>query len=109
MTFLLCHCTCPDAGSAAAIAAALVEERLAACASVQPGVVSVYRWQGRVERAEEVLLMAKTTRDRLEALTARIQALHPYELPEIVAFEAVGGSAAWLGWVEAETRPEPAA
>lgn len=109
MSVLLCHCTCPDAGTARAIATALVEERLAACATVQPGVESVYRWEGRVERAGELLLVAKTTRDRLPALTARIQALHPYDVPEILAIEVVGGSQAYLDWVEAETRPDGAA
>ena len=108
MTVLLCHCTCPDAGTARTIAAALVGERLAACASVQPGLVSVYRWEGRIEQAEEVLLVAKTTRERLPALTARIQALHPYELPEVLAVEAAGGSRAYLDWIEAETRADPA-
>lgn len=106
MTVIACHCSCPDRETAATIASALVEARLAACASVQEDVESVYRWQGRVERARETLLVAKTTRDRLPALVARIQALHPYELPEIIAFEAAGGSAAYLAWVEAETRPE---
>ena len=109
MTVLACHCTCPDPATASAIARTLVEERLAACASVQPGVASVYRWQGRVEQAQEALLVAKTTRDRLEALVARIQALHPYDLPEVLAFEAVGGSPAYLDWVAAETGPEPTA
>jgi len=103
MTVLICHCTCPDEATAATIASALVEERLAACASVQPGVASVYRWQGRVEQAREALLLAKTTPARLDALVARIQALHPYELPEILAVEAVGGSAAYLGWIADET------
>ena len=106
MPVLLCHCTCPDADTARAIATTLVEERLAACASLQPGVESVYRWQGRVERAGEVLLVAKTTRARLEALTARIQALHPYDVPEILAIEVAGGSPAYLDWVEAATRPD---
>lgn len=106
MTVLLCHCTCPDAATAESIATVLVEERLAACASVQPGVGSVYRWQGRVETAEEVLLAVKTTRDRFEALAQRIQALHPYEVPEILAFEAAAGSPAYLDWVVAETRAE---
>ena len=103
MTVLICHCTCPDEATAATIASALGEERLAACASVQPGVASVYRWQGRVEQAREALLLAKTTPTRLDALVARIQALHPYELPEILAVEAVGGSAAYLGWIADET------
>lgn len=106
MTVLLCHCTCPDAATAESIATVLVEERLAACASVQPGVGSVYRWQGRVETAEEVLLAVKTTRDRFEALAERIQALHPYEVPEILAFEAAAGSPAYLDWVVTETRAE---
>ena len=108
MTVLLCHCTCPDAATAESIATALVEERLAACASVQPGVGSVYRWQGRVETAEEVLLAMKTTRDRFDALARRIHALHPYEVPELLAFEATAGSPAYLDWVVAETRAETA-
>lgn len=103
MTVLICHCTCPDEATASAIATTLVEERLAACASVQAGVASVYRWQGRIEQARETLLLAKTTRARLDALVARIQTLHPYDLPEILAMEAVGGSAAYLDWVADET------
>ena len=103
MAVLICHCSCPDEATATTIATVLVEERLAACASVQPGLASVYRWQGRIERAREALLLAKTTRGRLDALVARIQALHPYALPEILALEAVGGSAAYLDWIAEET------
>lgn len=106
MTVLLCHCTCPDAATARAIATALVDARLAACASVQPGITSVYRWQGRVETAQEVLLVVKTTRDRFAAMAERIQALHPYELPEILAFDVATGAPGYLDWVVAETRPE---
>lgn len=104
MSVLIVHCACPDPATAGRLAEALVGERLAACAQVLPGVRSVYRWQGEVERADEVLLLLKTVRDRLPALTARIQALHPYELPEVVAVEACGGLPAYLGWVAAETR-----
>lgn len=107
MTVLLCHCTCPDRASADAIARVLVEERLAACVGVQPGLRSVYRWQGRVEQADEVLLVAKTTRDRLSGLVERVRGLHPYDVPEVVAVEAAGGLDRWLAWVEAETRPPP--
>ena len=82
----------------------LVEERLAACASVLPGLRSVYRWQGAIERADEVLLLIKTTRERIEPLTARVASLHPYELPEVVAVEVAGGLAAYLDWVEEQTR-----
>lgn len=101
---LIVHCTCPDAATADLLALALVSERLAACVSVLPGVRSTYRWQGEIERADEVLLLIKTTRDRLDALSARVQALHPNELPEVLAIEAVGGLAPYLDWVTEQTR-----
>ncbi len=105
MTALACLCTCPDAASAARIADALVGERLAACVNVLPGLQSVYRWQGRVERASEVLLLIKTTRARLEALSARLVELHPYELPEVLAVDIAGGLPAYLAWIEDATAP----
>lgn len=104
MTALVCFCTCPDADSAQAIADALVEERLAACVNLVPGLRSVYRWQDRLERADEVLLVIKTVQDRLQALQARVAALHPAELPGLVAVEVVGGLAAYLDWVGEQTR-----
>ncbi|WP_147653138.1 divalent-cation tolerance protein CutA [Vulcaniibacterium gelatinicum] len=104
MSVLICYCTCPDAASADALALALVEERLAACVNRLPGLRSVYRWQGAVEQAEEVLLLIKTTTERLPALTARLRALHPYELPELVAVEAAGGLPDYLAWVVEQTR-----
>ena len=103
MSVLVAYCTCPDAGSADAIARALVEERLAACVNVLPGVRSTYRWQGAVEQADEVLLLIKTTADRLDALAGRLRSLHPYELPELVAVEARAGLPAYLEWVAAST------
>jgi len=106
MPVLLVHCACPDANSATAIAQALVDERLAACVNQLPGVRSTYRWQGKVEHADEVLLLIKTTSDRLAALSARVQALHPYELPEVIAVEARGGLPAYLDWVTEQTRDE---
>ncbi|HRO27147.1 MAG TPA: divalent-cation tolerance protein CutA [Luteimonas sp.] len=99
-----CLCTCPDAATAQRIARTLVEERLAACVNLLPGVSSVYRWQGAVEQADEVLLLAKTARDRLDALTARVVALHPYELPEVVAVDITGGLPEYLAWIAGETR-----
>ncbi|MDH5835203.1 divalent-cation tolerance protein CutA [Luteimonas kalidii] len=105
MTAIACLCTCPDAASARRIAHALVEARLAACVNLLPGVTSVYRWQGRVEQADEVLLVAKTVRERLDALTRQVQALHPYELPEVVAVDIAGGLPEYLDWIAAETRP----
>lgn len=99
MTTLVCFCTCPDADSARRIANALVHERLAACVNIMPGVQSVYRWEGAIECDDEVLLLIKTVQDRLEALQSRVVALHPAELPELVAVEVAGGLAAYLDWV----------
>lgn len=97
--------TAPDAATAEALARALVEERLAACVSVVPGVRSVYRWQGRVEETAELLLVAKTRADRGPALAARVRELHPYELPEVLELPALGGSEAYLEWVREESSP----
>jgi periplasmic divalent cation tolerance protein len=102
---LACTCTCPDLASAQRVAEALVDERLAACVQVLPGVRSTYRWHGNVERADEVLLLIKTTSERLETLAERVRALHPYELPELLAVEAAGGLPDYLDWVAAQTRP----
>ena len=101
MTALVCFCTCPDPETAHRIADVLVEERLAACVNVLPGLRSVYRWQGAIERADEVLLLIKTVHAQLAPLTARVASLHPYELPDLVAVELAGGSAAYLDWVAA--------
>ncbi len=106
MSALICYCSCPDTDTAAAIAQALVREGLAACVNVLPGMRSVYRWQGEVEQADEILLLIKTAAARLDALAARVGQLHPYELPELVAVEAAGGLPAYLAWIDAETSGE---
>jgi periplasmic divalent cation tolerance protein len=97
---LLCCCACPDAASAQAIAD-VVGERLAACVNAVPGVASTYRWQGRVTTDSEVLLLIKTTAGALQTLTRRVLALHPYELPEVIAVPVTAGHAAYLDWVRA--------
>jgi len=101
---LVCYCSCPDPATADRIANALVDERLAACVNVLPGVRSVYRWRDAVEHADEVLLVIKTTVDRLDALSARVTSLHPAELPELIAVEVVGGLPDYLSWVADQTR-----
>ncbi|MDQ3056506.1 MAG: divalent-cation tolerance protein CutA [Pseudomonadota bacterium] len=103
MTIVVCFCTCPDPASAHRIARALVEERLAACVNVLPGVHSIYRWQGAIESADEVVLMIKTTAARMESLQQRILSLHPNELPEVIAVEAAGGLPAYLDWVRQQS------
>jgi periplasmic divalent cation tolerance protein len=96
--------TAPDADTAARIARALVEERLAACVNLVPGVRSIYRWRGKVEDEAEVLLVAKTRADRLGPLAKRLRELHPYELPELVALGDAGGLEEYLDWVREEAR-----
>ena len=101
---LIVFCSCPDEAVADRIASCLVEEHLAACVNRLPGIVSTYRWQGAIQRDTEVQLMIKTTRDRFDALRDRLLALHPYELPEVIAVDIALGSVPYLVWIEAETR-----
>jgi periplasmic divalent cation tolerance protein len=105
MSVVVVHCSCPDLPSASRIAQALVDERLAACVQALPGIASIYRWQGTVQRADEVLLLIKTTRERVAAIEARLPHLHPYDLPELIVLEAAGGLRGYLDWVEAESTP----
>ena len=95
--------TCPDEGTARRIASALVDERLAACVNILPDMTSIYRWQGVVETTPECLLLVKTRRECLEALRRRLEELHPYDVPELVALPVEGGSSAYLKWVVEET------
>jgi periplasmic divalent cation tolerance protein len=82
------------------IAAALVEERLAACVQIAGPIISTYRWQGAIERATEWHCHCKTTRARYPALEARLRELHAYETPEIIALPIVAGFPAYLAWIE---------
>lgn len=92
--------TAPDAGVAESLARSLVEEGLAACATLIPGAVSIYRWQGAVERQEEVQVILKTGAARVETLLARAAELHPYDVPELLVLPVVAGLPAYLAWVE---------
>ena len=100
---VMVYCTAPDRDTAERLARTVVEERLCACVNVLPGVRSVYRWDGAVESADEVLLVAKTARSRFPALRDRLVALHPYELPEVVAVKVELGTAAYLDWALRES------
>lgn len=92
--------TAPDAEQGASLGRALVEERLVACVNVVPGVRSIYHWEGSLQEDSEVLLIMKTAAARVGALTARVETLHPYDVPEVVAVDVAGGSAAYLEWVK---------
>ena len=95
--------TCPT-DKAQALAELLVGERVAACVNVVGGVQSVYRWKGAVHQDGEALLVAKTTRDRFEALKHLVLKNHPYELPEVIALPVEHGHAPYLQWVLESTR-----
>lgn len=91
--------TCPDMAAAERIAEALVGERLAACVNILPIAKSVYRWQGKVESAAELLLVIKARVRDYRKLQQRLLALHPYELPEVVSVPISGGFADYLAWI----------
>jgi len=97
--------TAPDRAVAEALAEAVMRARLAACVSLVPGLESVYWWKGGIERAQEVLLLMKTTAERVEPLIARVAELHPYEVPELLALPVDAGLPAYLEWVRAECLP----
>jgi periplasmic divalent cation tolerance protein len=97
--------TAPDPEVGRRLARALVEERLAACVNLLPGVRSTYRWAGAVQEDDEVLLVIKTREDRLAALSRRVHELHPYELPELIAVGILGGSERYLAWLREEAAP----
>ena len=104
MRHLKVFCTVPDADTAERIANAVVESKSAACASIVPGLISVYRWKGEICRSAELLLIMKTILERYKTLERQIRSLHPYEVPEIVAVEIAEGSADYLSWIDESTR-----
>jgi periplasmic divalent cation tolerance protein len=103
MTVLIVFSTFPNEASAREAANKLVEDGVAACVSILPGVTSVYHWQGKKEESNEVLLMIKTTQEAYPRLESSLKGCHPYELPEILAVRGEAGLPSYLEWVEEET------
>lgn len=95
-------CTLPNLEKARQIGTVLVERQLAACVNLIPKVESIYRWQGEVERADEVLAMIKTSASRYPGLESALTELHPYEVPEVIAFDVGAGLPEYLSWVAGE-------
>ena len=91
--------TAANGEEATRLAEMLVGAHLAACVQILPEMESVYRWQGKIERQSEVLLIAKTTRGKFDDLEREVRALHSYDTPEIVAVPIVAGSAPYLEWL----------
>ncbi|MCA9583178.1 MAG: divalent-cation tolerance protein CutA [Myxococcales bacterium] len=102
VTVLLC--SAPDRATAEHLATGLLERRLIACVNLIDQVTSVYRWEGKVETAQEVQLVIKTTAERAEAAQAWIVKNHPYDVPEVLALPVTAGHPAYLTWVSNETR-----
>ena len=99
MSFVLIMNTCPDQKTARKIAENLINEKLAACVNIMPAGLSVYRWQGKVESAEENLLLIKTHENHYPKVETMIQNLHPYELPEIIVVPITSGLPDYLSWI----------
>ncbi len=97
--------TVPSQEAGGRIARTLVEEHLAACVNLVPGLTSVFWWEGGVQTEAEALLIVKTQRPRFEALAARVRSLHPYAVPEIIAVPVAAGNQAYLDWVRDAVAP----
>lgn len=102
--YILVITTCPGSISAKKIAKDLVVEKLAACVNVVPGVQSFFSWVGKVDSANEHMLVIKTTLDLYDAVEKRLKKLHPYELPEIIAVPIQTGLTGYLDWISSNTK-----
>ena len=97
--------TAPSAAAAASLARTLVEDGLAACGNVVPGIRSIYRWAGEIHDDAEALLVLKTERRLVPELKARLPVLHPYQVPELLVLPVEDGLGPYLAWVRASVRP----
>lgn len=95
----------PDAGAARRIVGVLLDERLVACGNVLPGATSLYRWEGKVQQDEEVVVIMKTLRRRVPRVLERAEALHPYDVPELLVHRVADGAGKYLEWVRSECAP----
>ena len=96
--------TAPTAEKAAELGRTLVEEKLAACVNVVPGLRSIYTWEGKLEDTAEALMLVKTRAEQFEALRARVVALHPYQCPEVLKVAVDAGHPPYLDWVRGAVR-----
>jgi len=104
-TFTVVLVTVPDADCGERIARALLDERLAACVNRIGPIRSLFRWEGKIDAADEHLLVIKARRDAFDRLAAAVARLHPYQVPEILQLPVLGGAASYLRWLAAETTP----
>lgn len=95
--------TAPEGDAAERLVRSLVEEGVAACGNIVPGLLSLYRWEGEIQRDSEALILLKTTADEVARLVERVVALHPYDVPEVLVLPVEAGHAAYLRWVAEST------
>lgn len=98
-------CNCPELQTAEQIATVLLERRLAACINIMPPQLSLYRWQGKLERQQEVMLLIKAPQAQFSAISQTICQLHPYTVPEIIAVPVTQAFQPYLNWIKEETSP----
>jgi periplasmic divalent cation tolerance protein len=103
----LIYVTCASVEEAERIGGQLVAERLVACINVLPGMTSIYRWEGNIERAQEVVLLGKTSQARTAAVIARVIALHSYRVPCVVALPINEGNPEYVAWLRSAIEPGP--
>ena len=97
--YIVILCTVPDKETALKISRTLVSERLAACCNIIPSLTSIYFWEGKMQEDDEHLLLIKTRSEKFHALQKRIEQIHPYQVPEILALPVVQGNESYLNWV----------
>ena len=102
--YLLVMCAFPSAEEARQIGTQLLQLQVAACVNLIPQVESVFRWKGEIQSESEVLALIKTTRDNYQEIEARIQELHPYDIPAVISVPVEKGASAYLNWVSEVTR-----
>jgi len=102
--FVVVLCTTPIDESET-IARVLVEEGLSACVNINPEITSIFRWEGKLEREREALLIIKTQTENISRIVERIKELHSYEVPEIIALPIIGGNREYLDWVRESAAP----
>lgn len=96
---IMVYTTFPDFTSAKRVGGELVEKQWAACVNILGGMTSVYRWEGKLETSEEVVMIIKTTAARADGVVAEVEKLHPYDTPAVLSWQATGGSRAFIDWI----------
>ncbi len=100
---IFCYITCSSVDEAKNIASKMVEQRLAACGNILPGMISVYQWKGKIENDDEVVLILKTQKSLFEKLKSKVIELHSYETPCVISWDIDRGNKEYLDWIADET------